>query len=494
MNGDSYFQLVALTEAPDARMRRLPHSQWQSADHHVANLLELLDLFETSYCNMDVCIERLSRLSRSDIDRYDNALCAIDARMERHRFGICRNALLDGLEDLEQVERRPRIAARIDRHKQALYRVSYEIDLDLLQAHLIEFVQAQGIMESSLPSPGMAILQSVPRAEPYRCDAGTGSRSIYLLRENAATTSLLDRWTVECAATECFDPHARSHASSFRNASHISNDARIFSGPLIGDLRKSRSASGYRKECGSFGNDVIGTTLEAIVDDFDWAVLHWSNIGTYAAIAWASNNPEQARRFERHLDPVAADCLISAYVDIDALPIYATGLQFFEEEDFGEAALVAARSDGHMPWLVALYNEQTAHWWRKASAPLKACALRRFTSFASDNMVVAYRGEDITAYRELWSHLDRDDNVAIAAVSGVRDPNAMLQAAEHYYASADSDWLRQMAGKSGWAYSHIWGGGSDEHVALFWSSEAQTTRIVLDYVKNRHRRVAPGYW
>lgn len=494
MNENSYLQLVALTESPDARMRRLPRNQWRAADHHAANLLELLDLFDAVYCYNGMRIERLSRLSRSDIERYDNALCAIGTPMDRRRFGICRNALLSGLEDIEQTERRPLVAARIDRHMQLLYRLSNEIDLDRLQAQLIEFVAAQEIMESSLPSRGVAILQSVPKATPYRRNAGTGSRSIYLLRESTATASLLDRWTGECLATECFDPRARRHASSFRNASRISSDTGIFSGPLIGDLRESSSAPGYRKENGSFGNDVIGTTLEAVVDDFDWAVLRWSNIGTNGTIAWASDDPEQARRFERHLDPVAADCLISAYVNMDALPNFATGLQFFEEGDFGQAALVAAGTDGYMPWIVAAYSEQTGHWWREASSRLEACALRRFTSFGSDNLLVAYRGNDIAAYLALWSHLDRNDNVAIAAVSGLRDPKAMLQAAEHYYASAECDWLHQMAGTGGWAYSHFWGGGSDEQGALFWSSDVLTTRRVLDYVKARHRRPVPSYW
>jgi len=106
-------------------------------------------------------------------------------------------------------------------------------------------------------------------------------------------------------------------------------------------------------------------------------------------------------------------------------------------------------------------------------------------SLGQNLAIVVYRGTDPGAWRMLWSHIDRDDNIATIAVGGELPLDVLRERLVHIKDFISVDNLHYLAGEEGWAYAHAWGGGSDEHVALFFASDPAVTARVAAFARER---------
>lgn len=479
-----YLQLATLTEAPDSPLRRLPRSQWSAAQQHAVDLCELMAVIDATvqYGNPLERTARLAQLQADDVARMDAALLAIGATTQRRALARCYHFLTRGLQMLDATARHQQIDERLHASPALLYRLAGPIDTDELP-HLL-----QGYLRRCSALPSLMLPHPPPvaavRADATIVTADQGSRAIYLLRDNLVSQQLLERWMQRRGGAVYFGQGLHRHVSGYFELCHLARERVRFHGPLgdgiAGELRLNATAQAM-----PFPplNQQAELEWQTLARRFRWA-LGQASIGTQTVLAWTSDEAEIVAEFEHGLKTVAAQCLVSAFRRLGQPPYPVHGLCFQEDRPYGTAALVAAACDGTAPWLLAQLNIGTGHWWRKASARLPAVACCRMPYYNRDSLLVIYHGSDREAFLELWSHLSSDDNVTAAAASGKLNPEMLLQRMTETSRSIESDAMRHLAGTDGWIYEHVWGGGSGEHYALFYSADTQISRQVQQFARD----------
>lgn len=497
-----YFRFLLYSEIPGSQLRK-PLAHRQEAERVAIAMIELLALIDATQFDYDhaAVALRLQRIEQRDIDRFDNALIATGATRQRRLLALVRRELIESVAALDPVERQTVVAARIAAYERALTKAKFEIDADELQHRLGIFLEANQRPIPPLPPPEApgtsAIAPAAPRSS-LSASAGIAGRHVILLRDEQATQVFLDAWLQICADAEHFDASGRTSAASWAEIEHYSK-TRCW-GPLanavVGELRECASVPDYLGRHWLFGRDQPpAEALDRIAGSFRWALFQWNSVMREDILAFVSDDDAVVAGFEalRHKHKITP---VSAFHHAERLPGIAHGLSFRECDAFGEAALIAAASDGCAPWLVLCAHDHPSHWWRAITARMEPLVWHWALEFGRPLLLLAYRVHDAAAWRELWSHLGHDNNVAVAAVCGRVAADALRERLVLLKDSMSVDNLRCLAGDRGWAYGHVWGGGSDEHVAVFFAVDPTVTSRVAAFARGQWPDLAHShaYW
>lgn len=485
-SAECHFRLMALSELPQARLRR-PRSTWNEADQVAATVIELLGVIDATQFRYDdsAVAQRLARLTPPQVAAFDAALLAIGAKQQRRLLGLLQQALVAGVEPTP-AQRPAVIAERLAANDRLVLRIKYDIDSDEIARLLCAFLDDSPdhqlpqlpSYESPVTTPSWPLVPTpAPRAR--RTD---GRHHLFILRDDDETAALLDEWIGTNPATRRFDGNGARPVASYSAA--LQYDQVPMWGPLtgavIGESRSDGSSPRFLHKYWLFGSDPPqAAALDSMSAEFRWALFQWRIALADHGLALLTDDASLACRFEALLQ-TAHVIPSAAFLGVDRLANAAGGLSFCETTAFGEAALAAAEVDEEQPWLVLAAREGQGYWWREASAQLDPQASHWTVDAGQPLMIVVYRGSDSIAWRELWSRIGCDSNVAVAAVSG-RVPIHMLR--ERLIRTKDHfppDNLRYLAGDA-WAYAHTWGGGSDEHCAQFYSHDAAVTERVVAF-------------
>ena len=103
---------------------------------------------------------------------------------------------------------------------------------------------------------------------------------------------------------------------------------------------------------------------------------------------------------------------------------------------------------------------------------------------------MVYRIDSAQLLDRFWSRVSYDDNIAALCVPGTADANSLL----------DLDWMdlrystgrRAAAERYGWIYNQRYGGGSDEHTAVFTARDAELTQRVYRYAQAKTEQQIGG--
>ncbi|MCQ4167320.1 hypothetical protein [Tahibacter harae] len=499
MNQDSICRnLVRLTEAPDARLRRLPREQLNPAEQHVLALLELIGLLQELYLEDDdlPVAERVAGLSQDQCARFDAALLALELPRERRRLRTVWRALLQGLEGAPLETRVLTVAERCERHIRALSRLAFGDGAggERLQAQLVAYLDAHQAQVPDWPRPGAKqAAQShatAPASTRTFLREGSGDKYLFVFRQNDAE-ALLDDWLREHPAA-FYTGGSRRPATTLREAR---GNSRWFhgmpEGAVLGQLKPGRTARMPSRR--DLYGPPVDAVLAALAEDFAWAVFSWPNTMQESPLAWLGSDAVLADAWDRNLRRHARTlALISRYRQLDSLPQLAGGVQFGESHGYGEAALVAAEGEPWLPWLVVNISSCTTQVWRRWTHRLQSCAV--LPNNCGNALRVAYRTTDRDAYLALWNDLDYDRGIVEATVCGRDDPLRILQsfnAARHGSAFHTANFLSE---RHGWAYSHVHGGGLGEHHAMFHAQDTAITRRVTAFAAAQSRWYLSGWW
>jgi hypothetical protein len=499
---DIYFRLLFYSELPSSPLRR-PKIQWSETEHVAAAMVELLALIQAAQFRFDdkASAEVLASVELHQIPRFDRALVAIGATQQRRLLALACREIIEPFARLDATERVDAITTRIKRGGRVLDCVKYEIDEEALERRLHNYLAMNGELPIELPppeAPGPRNFESQVSATSRVTNADAGTRSIFLLRIDDATTAVVDSWLQACKDAKHYDAAGITSVMSY---SDIIKSGKVkMWGPLacgiVGEARVSAAVVEQLSKYWIFGrNQTASEALDCIAAEFRWAMFQWSTIARTHILAFCSDDDAIADRFATLLNELEA-MPISAFRSAAELPSVATGIAFGENSCYGEAALIAAERDGCAPWLVLAANEYSRYWWRSATANLCPQLWHWTSECARPVLVLAYQGVDAATWRKLWSRLSRDDNVAIAAVSGKLQAHELRERLVRVKSSVSVDNLRHLAGDNGWAYAHSWGGGSDEHYAVFYAADAAITARVGAYAADRWPEWARyhSYW
>ncbi|UXI68110.1 hypothetical protein [Tahibacter amnicola] len=149
--------------------------------------------------------------------------------------------------------------------------------------------------------------------------------------------------------------------------------------------------------------------------------------------------------------------------------------------------------EGRMAWqvqgerdgsvLVACEFDRCDHWWRPRTAhlPTEAVAVRKHADRCS--VQLAYRVTSREQLDQLWSRTSHHDGIARACAPADADPVALLNATAMHFHPSSAD---AFAHRFGWLYWQEYGGGADEHTAIFL---ARTSELA-EYVYSQARELA----
>lgn len=499
MNQDAiHRQLIRLTEAPDARVRRLPPEQLNPAEQHALALLELIRVLQELYFEDDdlTVAEGVAGLTQEQCARFDTALLALDLPHERRRLRTVWRVLLQGLEGANWDTRVLAVDERRQRHSRALWRLAFGDGAmsEHLEAQLAAYLDAQHASVPDWPRPGgkqaAQSHETAPASTRTFLREGSGDKYLFVFRQDAAE-ALLDDWLRE-------HPAAFYTASSRRPATTLSEargNSNWYHGmpqaAVIGQLKPGRTARMPSRR--DLSGPSVDTVLAALAEDFAWAVFAWPHTLQEAPLAWLSSDAVLADAWDSNLRRHARTlALISRYRQLDSLPQLAGGVQFGESRGYGEAALAAAEGEPWLPWLIVHIPSENSHTWRRWTRRLQAGAI--LPDNAGSGLRVAYRANDREAYLSLWKDLDNDRGIVEATVCGRDDPLRVLQSFNAARYRRDFHTANFLSERHGWAYWHVLGGGVGEHHAMFHAQDAAITRRVTAFAAVQRGWYLSGWW
>ncbi|HSX60744.1 MAG TPA: hypothetical protein VLF18_11145 [Tahibacter sp.] len=486
--------LALFTESPEARQRHsaLPlHPNEQIA----VSLLTVLDLLERSLLRDDkfAAAEHLAVVRAEDLQDFDAALAAVDTRW-RQPLGIVARVLLRDLDPASHEMRVLQIVDRGERYGRLASRLlQWNGDiLEDLEAALTNYLNRAG-------APGWARPDRLPMVHARAsesvttCSAsGNGVLHVILERHADALTPVLDDWLGSRRDAMLV---SKGDSRPLATIAEAARKGSWFHG-MPKDMVIGAPLSGRAAQPPSF-SALLGLSLDAelvaIADAFDWALFAWPNTMQESVLAFVSRNAVLAndwdsalRRHRRTSERIAA------YHGVDALHRVAHGAQFGESDGYGAAAMIAAAEDGLPPWLIVDVSGN-GHTWRRHTARLGIGAVATHTR-GVPSFVGVYRADDREAYDALWQRLDHDDGIAAATVCGRAKASVVLDA---FLAAVDNRGFHHcnaLSRRLGWIYTHVHGGGSGEHHAMFHARDAQTTARVFEFASTRRGWYLSGRW
>lgn len=494
----SYFRLLAFSEAPQGRLRR-PSSTWNTEERVAARVLDLLRLIHvTIWTHGPAAAPYLATLTSDQLAGYRTALQAIGATKQMRLLGLLHRHLIEPFANVDPSQRQSLISERLDDRDPHFWRAWYEIDSDELQQRLCDYLDAAP--DQPLPplppheAPHASRVAPEAPSTSLWVDVGRGQRHLFLLRESAAV-ALLDEWIANHPMSRRYDKDMSQPITSYTEAVRLQprNTPQWGNlvGSLIGKLRSEGTTPEFLYPLWLPGSDLpMAQLTDWLAANFHWTLMRWTS-PKESVLAWISDDEACADRFSALLRRHDQTALITAYRRIDALESCSLGLEFAEydaarnTDGCGEAALIAAGDSGIAPWLVLAMRHEQGHWWRIASAQLPAHALHWTSDLDRDVALIVYRGAHLDAWRELWSRLGSDNNVAVLAVDGHIPIEALRERLVRTKDTVSIDNLRYLAGEHGWAYGHVWGGGSDEHYAMFFARDPAITARVAAFARER---------
>ncbi len=238
----------------------------------------------------------------------------------------------------------------------------------------------------------------------------------------------------------------------------LSSDERVYTGPFIRDC----AHDGYNKQ------------VEALLEVFDWAFFSYfttyhndyfnfiTSISDFSSLLDSENirkNCDYIKTHEMKNEPIS--CLPTAtFYDIEeeGFYVYETALERNEE----------------LPFILCQIelNGEKGNWYDDIIGDLEV--VDKFVvknSIGSSNYVV-FRVNEMQPYLDLWKEASCDHSIADATLSGDTDLSRLREyLADKLYFEIDD----QVDDIGTWAYSQVYGGGSDEHHAIFYSRNSEIT-------------------
>lgn len=497
---DSQTRAVALalyTEAPESRLR-LPHADQLADEQHAAALLTLLAVLQCSWYEDDefVVAESLAAISTDDRKRFDAALVAVGSRWRRP-LGIAARVLLRDLDPNSHDTRVLQIVERGEHYGRLAHRLLFWHGniLDDLGSALVDFLNRAKV-------PGWIRTDRLRYIDLHErmtvavpSTSGDGTLQVVLQRDTEVLTSMLDDWLHERRGAVLYSQQSARPITHLAENSPCDRRGRWFHGMprglVIGMLQPERSP--HLPSFDALCSLSLDTELQAIADAYEWALIKWPNTMQESVVAFVTRDAVIAdawdsflRRHRRETDR------ISAYRGVDSLQRYARGAQFGESRDYGAAALIAAEDDDVPPWLIV--DVGGAHNWRPYTARLSigAFAVHRHNGFP--NFVGVYRVDDRAAYDALWRRLDHDDGIVSATVCGQTKASAVLDAYLAESCTSGFHYCNALSRRLGWIYTHVHGGASSEHHAMFHARDPAVTARVVEFAAKQAGWYLSGRW
>lgn len=490
--------LAMLTESGTSRFRCLSPCDLSQSERNASALLRLLAVVkEIGFDDDEYAIAySLASITPHEMVAFELALEAIGDTRWHRALRISSRALLQQLEAASGDDRVAELLLRIERHDKLIRRLLFwtgDIIGDIEKA-LAHYLDNQRDVPCWQRKPALAAPHDTIQTSVATFFSGCGGDFfVFLLRDSDALAPAVDEWLRAQRRAECFTAHGRKPARAYPHSHERGWLHGIPQGIAIGRLRDEREQ--WIPTVEELRGRYLDLAITKLAAHYNWVLVKWPNTMHESAIAWISSDSKLASAWERTLRQHGGEQeLIASYWHLDSLQKRARGVQFGESDGYGEAALVAAYGEPWPPWILVEAGESSGHSWRRHTARLTVGAVAAARTRGSPVFVGAYRVNDLAAYRALWRDMERNDGIVRATVCGCDDPTRVLQSFVSVGFRTGFHESNLLSHRHGWAYTHVYGGSSDEYHAMFHAQDPAITNRVADHAATQPNWYLCGRW
>lgn len=490
-SGKAYAYLVWCTEHPESEWRRVPRAHLSDAARNVRLVMDLLGNLDRHgwAAEYPETVALIHAYSPDELTEIGDAIASVGGTralwylklLVLHLRGRRDDTPMQPAAALAKLEQRPGLQRVLWRSMEICDELVIPLSRYLEQHQLDRGLTFQDIGHLSSRAP------SSPQPPHHR--SPSDPKFVILRWDHEVSLDLIDAWLGQIGGAVHFGVKASRPVSSVRQAgAHEPRHRWYFGLPdkeAIGILR-----AGHGHPQLSLGalcahpDEYIASLLSA----FEWALVPMMTIEREGRFAFVSDNPQLQHRFLRFVASSRfRPFLIGFHDDPHLLGSSAEGAQFGEADQFGQVALLAAEADGELPLVGAHFCMHNGFRWFRLTEQCECLAIRGPGDPLGARVGAVYRPPNREVFLELWSRIGRDDNIAFLSVPGGSDPQRV---ADHLVCNQPSE-IEIASHRFGWAYGHVWGGGADEHFAVFHAKDAAITNRVYDYAASR---VSEGWW
>ena len=240
---------------------------------------------------------------------------------------------------------------------------------------------------------------------------------------------------------------------------------------------------------GPFIKDTYGEGYEAqvakLMAHFDWAVFSYFTTYHDDMVSVVTHDSKLAKVIERQYAPFASYRSSAPYLHC------LRNMSFYDYGDEGWLAYELAKARGEpSPLILTMaidekyidqyrrYDDDGEYeddvWFEQPMSRLKLVK-----EFKEDGVTYArlHQATDFEAYIALWAESSRNWYIADATFSADCD---LYQLEKRLRRNNDVDILRDSGEIATWAYGQIYGGGADEHHAVFHSRDPRATQRIWE--------------
>ena len=250
-----------------------------------------------------------------------------------------------------------------------------------------------------------------------------------------------------------------------------SSHEEIYTGPFIRDC----SDNGYNKQ------------IESLLAKFDWALFSYfttyhndyynfiTSIPAFSSLLDSKNVGKSCKYIKFHginHDPIS--CLpYATFYDYaeEGFYVYEMAIERGEELPFLLCQIESYR-EKHCKSDIEKQDAQGKSWYEDIIKCLEVVDDFVIKNNMGTSSYVVFRVNEVQSYLDLWKEASYDHSIADATLSGDTDLSKLRDyLSDKSYFEIDD----QIADIGTWAYSQIYGGGSDEHHAIFYSRNSEIT-------------------
>jgi hypothetical protein len=404
--------------------------------------------------------------------------------------------LLQPLDAVSRDDRVIQLLLQLERYGRLVNRLLFrsgEIVADL-EKNLSRYLDGRRDVPDWQREPAFAdTVDSVNASDATHFAGRDGDLFVFLVRDSDALAPSVDAWLHAQRRAECFTAHGRRTIQTYPRQNERGWFHGMPQGLAIGRTLSDREP--WIPKLEQLRGTQLDATIIKLAECYSWVLVNWPNTMQESAVAWISSDPTLANEWDGALRRHGCrNELIATYRHLDSLRARAGGAQFGEGDGFGEAALVAAQGEPWAPWLIVGVDASSGHAWRRQTARLSVGAAAAVRTHGWPMFVGVYRADDLDAYRALWRDMDKDSGIVRATVCGRDDPVRVLKSFASVGLRSGFRESNVLSRRHGWVYTHIYGGGADEHHAMFHAQDPAVANRVVEYAATQPNWYLSGRW
>lgn len=249
----------------------------------------------------------------------------------------------------------------------------------------------------------------------------------------------------------------------------------VFSGPFLEDCK-----DGY-----------FNKYIDSLLKHYDWALFSYfttyhAGLGCLVTSSYETEVKEMATSIYNNdvelsyfgSDPISS-LRTATFYDYDFEGYFAYELVKAKKEN---PPLLLCQIDDpelHEKWDDEIGKYDSGEWYKSNLANLKLVEkfIVNYKGYRIKNLV--YQATDEQSYLNIWAEASEDHSIAIATLSANTDVEKLKKTLEK---SASFEVTKDLDECCDWVYSQVYGGGADEHHAIFRSKDPEITQYIWDLV------------